>query len=566
MNITLEKILEFQDLFPSEKEFDAKKVLCKYNRNKIVRIINCLGMNYGNAHIPDNDNLFFSDISRKRIEELNPLLEKHLKTHNTHQVIFCTQRTILELMRIAFSIPISDFQDNGLDEDGEYDLFRILLYINQQLMSYKTSDDIDISILTFFINYVHNDVTNADWKQILQTQIYYVDCLSGFLKSNSKGKELKDRFLATIGISSLKEYVQTVFALIFLYIDEKNKNRRGCPILDLNTIQDEVGFIHKEVCDFLSLGINEVIQYNIKDKKNDRENNVDYRYFRARPLVKIADSQYIIYNLPLICERLYNSLFFDLKNTWEEGDYFQFYTTEFVEKHLFHRTMLKCLGRKSTHNYPSNEEILSENHIPESPDQPDFYIREKDALILFECKGIKINGTLKDRADIDKIMAELKNKLYFNKEKKKDLGIKQLVKHLNLIEDDEFRFDSKIPDDVSYYPVIVLEDPKLCQMGIAGIINSWYQPLIKEQLNGTMCHPVIVISIDTLFLYSETFKRLGFHTVFDQFYKSNTIRDTKGVDWQLNPLADFNDFTQNTYKVHPSKQEFSLQLINKLQS
>ena len=43
-----------------------------------------------------------------------------------------------------------------------------------------------------------------------------------------------------------------------------------------------------------------------------------------------------------------------------------------------------------------------------------FYIREKDSIILFECKGIKLNGMLKDRADLSDVIEELKNKLFLS--------------------------------------------------------------------------------------------------------------------------------------------------------
>lgn len=576
MNISIKKILEFRDLFPNEKNFNLKEVLCKYNRDKIVRIVNCLGINYGNAYMPDPANPFFSDISQKKVEELNPLFNNYLRKHNAQEVMFCTQRTILELMRNTFSIPVEDFKDNGKDEDMEYDLFKVILYINQQLMNFSSSKDIeDISILTFLLNYVLNDVINTDWKQTCQTQIYYVNVLADFLEMDPRGIKLKEFFLADVGISHFSQYIQTLLALITLYIGEQEKNRRGCPVLDLNIIRDESGFIHKSVCDYLSININSEIPYNNEEERR-RENNTDYRVFRSHPLIQISDSKYYIYSLPLLCERLYNSLFFDLKKGWENGDYFQFYNKEVIEHILFQKTMLQCIGKKSTYFYPSKEEILSLEPGREIPNQPDFYIREKDALIIFECKGIKINGDLKDKADVDELIQIIKNKLYCssynidpNREKKKKkqlVGITQLVNQMNLIEDDEFTWDSQIPDDVVYYPVIVLEDPKLSQIGVTGILNNWYQPLVKETLAEAECYPIIIMSIDTLFLYSETFEKLGFRTIFDKFLRGNVQKGTSGVDWKFNPLADFNSFIQDNYNISSTKKRFYINLVDKIKN
>lgn len=573
MDISVEKILEFQDLFPFERDFDVKSVLCKYNRLKVMLVANILSMNYGNAYIPDPMNPFFSEISQHRVDELNSLMDSFFEDQKIEKVIYCTQRSILELLRITFSIPTEKFQDDGAEEDLEYDFFRIILFINQELMDFKTSKDIkDIAELTFLISYVSNDVTNADWKQTFQTQFYYLDRLSNFLSINPQGLELKRKLLKHIGISDLKHYTKTIIALATLYVNEQKKNRRGCPTLNLDTIKDDSGFINKSVCDYISIDINAFIPYN-SDSSTDRENNVDYRMFRSHPLIKITDNEYLIYNLPLLCERLYNSMFFDLKDLYADGDFFQFYTKEIVEHQIFQFSMLNCLGKKSSYHYPIKEVIHSFTDQNEDPYQPDFYIREKDALMLFECKGIKISGNIKDKADIDELIGTLKNKLFFSEENiasrkrkkiSKNVGVTQLINHMELIEDDKFPWDSEIPDDVSYYPVLVLEDPKLTQMGVSGIINNWYQPLIIEKLPEAMCHPILVMSIDTLFLYSEVFKTHGFRAIFDRFFKHRTKDLERGVSWQFNKLSDFNSFMRATYKVPAGIQEYYLSIIHKL--
>ena len=61
MKYKIDKILEFDDLFPNE-ELDINTILRKYSKEKIVRIVNCLGMNFGNAYIPDPHSTFFSEV------------------------------------------------------------------------------------------------------------------------------------------------------------------------------------------------------------------------------------------------------------------------------------------------------------------------------------------------------------------------------------------------------------------------------------------------------------------------------------------------------------------------
>ena len=190
-------------------------------------------------------------------------------------------------------------------------------------------------------------------------------------------------------------------------------------------------------------------------------------------------------------------------------------------------------------------------------DAPDFYIREKDSIILFECKGIKINGSIRDKADMDEFINVLKTKLLLSaqnidptrktKSKTELVGISQLVNSIEAIEDYEFEEDDKIPSDVSYYPVIVFEDSKLAQIGMMGLLNKWYrQYLLERGLTEQVCNPVIAMSVSTLYLFSDKFRIFGFQKIFDEFISTNTI-DSK-TD-QISPFADFDWYMRKRYKI-----------------
>lgn len=575
MKFEIQKILEFNDLFPNE-EIDIISTLTKYSKERIVKLVNCLGMNYGNAFIPDAQSTFFSEVSKKHVVRLNDLIGNYFKAHNIQRVCYCTQRSTLELLRYAFSISMDHYCNTGKDENLEFDIFRVLLYINQNLMNYSSEEDGDFAKLIFLHNYALNDITKGKWDITYQTQIYYFDCFLKFLEENIIGNHLRDSFLQKSGLISFKYYIQTLVSLVALYLNKKAENLKGCPILYLDKIKDETGFLHKEVCDFLAIDIDKLIPYSSEDN-TQRDNNVDYREFRAHPLVKIGDSEFLIYNLQLLCERIYNSLFFDLKSVWDnrDGDYFDFYNKEVVEHFIFQRTMLNCLGKKTSCYYPLKQHIMLSKAKDEQDNQPDFYIREKDSLILFECKGIKINGRLKDKADADELISVVKNKLYLStenldksrkkKEKEETVGITQLVKQINFIENDKFPWDDGIPDAVDYYPVLVLEDPRLSQMGMIQLINEWYKPLLIEQgLTDVICHPIIVMSIDTLFRYSDVFARKGFHVVFDEFFKRNLNNRSSATDWVLDLFADFDMYMRQEYKLSLAKKKYYMDISTRI--
>lgn len=570
--INIEKILEYDDLFYGQP-FDVDTTLRKYSRELIVNLVNCLSLTYEKAFIPDKDNPFFSNPTPK-VNTIDYKLSRFLRDAGKESIYYCAPRSILELLRRTFAIPADDYSYSSNLYDFEYDIFLVLLKINQDLMHFSMeSEKEDIATLTFLLNYILNDVTNADWKRTLQTQIYYIDNLCSFLSYSGDASIILKNFCKKVGISSIKEYLQTVLSLIAIYINQKKANSRACPRLCLESIDDQTGFLHKEVCDYLSLDIKAYISSDSIDYT--RDNNVDYREFRSHPLIKIEDGCYIIYSLPLLCERLYNSLFFDFKEFYN-GNFFSFYNKEFIEHFLFQRTMLSCIGKSVSHYYPNKDMITSMSPISEGANAPDFYIRENDSIIIFECKGIKINGEIKDKADVDDFIHVLKEKLLLAtentdktrspKRKAEHVGITQIVRTIEIIEDDEFGYDKNIPLEVSYYPVIVFEDIKLAQMGMSGLLNKWYnQVLIERGLTDAVCNHLIVMSISTLYLYADKFRIFGFLKIFDDFLFGN-MKQTRGEDNALSPLADFDWYMQRRYKISKQIQNDYQKLVYKIRS
>ena len=557
MRIDVEKILEFSDLFPEEHALDIYTVLKQYNREHLVKCAHVLSNNFDKPQIPDLANTFFSDISKKYIDNLNNRIIKLQKVTGKKTFVYSTQRTVLELLRIVFDIAPSDYKNNGKKEDFEFDMFRVILQINENLMKLHSQKEENLAILTFSLYYIFNDFSNLNPGDMLLNQINCYLSLSHFLCSDLRCERAKNIFYQKFGILNMHQYARTWLALFTLAYSYQQKGFKKCPVLDLEELSDEDGFITPSILDYLSIPIDATIPY-LSNSYRDRANNVDYRCFRAHPLIKIADKRYLIYSLPILLERLYSGMFWDIKDGF--NDPFNFYNKEFVEKVLFRTQIVKNLSRVRTSACYPTLEIISENSIKEEPNQPDFYIREKESIILFECKAIRINGALKDKSDIDELLKILKTKLYNSdcnidksrKDKKSErVGVTQLVHQMKMIDEDTFKWDKEIPDNVAYYPVIVLEDSRLVKPGITYIINSWYKPLVLEKLPDQMCNPIVVMSINTLMTYCEVFNMYGFHNVFDEFYNTNVMYS--GINWQINKLADFDSFMSIRYKQSQRK-------------
>ena len=563
MKYTVQKILEFHDLFPKERDLDVRTLLKKYSREYIVLCCHILCNNYSNAaYIPDNNNTFFSEVSKKHIPDLNNRVSKYLNTTGQDRVCYCTIKTALELMRVAFSIPTEEYKNDGQKEDFEYDLFRTVLMLNEHLMSFShNNQELDLATLLFSNYYVQNDIINQNQNDTFIRQVTHYKKLMDFLINHPKCTNAHEVFLQKMGINSMDEYSKTWMSLVSLSMGYLKSGEKACPIFDYNHLKDEDHLISKSVLDNLCIDITSTIPYDAEETES-RDDNVDYRTFRSHPLIRVDDGKYLIYSLHLLLERLYSSLFFDIKDGFKNA--FGFYNKEFVERRLFQPSVLAALSKFTSFHLPSKHDVEELNAPAEKDGQPDFYVREDYNIILFECKAIRIKGEVKDKSDVSELLDLLRQKLYQStqntdksrKEKKKseDLGVKQLVNQMERIDEYTFEFDDNIPDEVAYYPVLVLEDTHLVIPGISNIINSWYKDLINKVLPNQMCHPVVVMSVNTLIRHRQTFARFGFHTIFDNYYTEAAKYDEDGIHWTFNPVADFDTFMAEKYRINESEQ------------
>ena len=216
MNITIEKILEFHALFPEEKEIDISSVLKKYSRKDLVLSSNVLSHNYGRAYIPDKNNTFFSRHSEKHLKDLNNRFEHLTKISSQKIFCYCTTKTSLELMRIIFSIPINEYKNDGDIEDFEYDLFRVILQINENLMSFNSTNEQDLATLSFLNFFIMNDISGQDVRGVFIRQVQYYSILSEFIETYPACDKAKETFYKSVGITKMSDYAKTLLSTKFL--------------------------------------------------------------------------------------------------------------------------------------------------------------------------------------------------------------------------------------------------------------------------------------------------------------------------------------------------------------
>ena len=268
----------------------------------------------------------------------------------------------------------------------------------------------------------------------------------------------------------------------------------------------------------------------------------------------MGNFSYVIINTQLLCERLFNSLFFDfspLISGKNKGIGFFDFNKDFIEKILFRNTLFQCIPEK-IYTFP----VRNLYNTKEDKDEPDFYVRKNSNLLIMECKSIKMNGAIRDNGDYNEMMENILNKLVlkthnidpnrqeFNKQPE-PIGIGQLTKHINAIVADAFQWDTEIPDDVAYYPILVLEDIRFFQPGFLSILNKSFVDVVKLfpdlELNDIACRPIMAISINTLFLYNNIIRKRGLDNLIDTFLEKEIKIDKYG-NYNLPFWADFDAY------------------------
>lgn len=564
--VYLRMVIEYRDFFIDEKPIDIPATLKLFSRENLVRIASLLSLHYGNLLFPDSKKTLFSENSLKFI---NPFFSSYYKRKSlspNDKVAILTYRTGLELWRYIFSIPTEEFKDTIEKCDIEITIFKVILAINEKIVNYKKREQLYKLDELFFLNgYLTNDTNNYEMQKVLQPQMYYFSVLIDFIHTNDVMNKASEKLLCNYGIDNWLQYYATITYLANetdRYYKEKSN---GVPIIYPEKLKskDQTGLFSPSLIDHLSINEDDYIPYNDIDGAGKRELNIDYRRFRAKPFVKLKNnSGYVVINNQLLCERLFNSLYFDFQpliNGKKGGGFFDF-NKGFIEKSLFRQTILNCLPQ-NCFTFPERDS----KDIQEKPNEPDFYARiNKSELLLVECKAIKMNGECRDDGDYGRLLEELHEKIVIKtrnldkarkefKGKPEPIGIGQLINHIDSIEDDCFEWDKNIPDSVTYYPLLVFEDVRLLQHGLLSIVNRWfYEEMSKRPkmvLSEMDCKPVMLLSINTLYLYNDLIRRKGFTRVIDAFLKDNAQFDSISGKYELNDFADFDTYIRrNRFK------------------
>lgn len=544
----LKQLLEYHVFFgedaPNEGVDDIVKQIPREMLFIFVGILNNI---YGEATL-DKLDLFFSSKSKNNRRFVFRRVLELRKDNPQRDFLFSSDITCTEIMRFAFAYsPVN----RGLaidEEQGEMLFFKLLLLINEKVVAYKQIENNSVPKMCFILSFINPVIQTESVQDIRDRTAYQMKMAVNFFKMISKREEYKHLyhlFLDNHHINYWEDYVITIYGIL-----AAGQFKSGRIKNDLNIDVDHL--LTQEVLESISIQYDTIINYSAIEK-DDRRSNSDYRMLRDKPIVKFGNGDFFIYNIEFMLDKLFNSLYFEFKSFNQSAnlgiDINKLFTDTFCERIMFDSYMNKSINEKRYKGKSEADCIKNYKKKDVELGAPDYIVKEDDAILLFECKDIRISGEIIETHDYEKIINEYKNKLFCKYDKKNKphrIGITQLTGHIESIRNNRFHW-YPVNKDIPIYPVLVLSDYKNVKMGFNNIANEWYNLSLKEiGIINENNKPLIAMSFITLFKYNALFYKDGFKHYFDLYI--NSISQSQADD-----IIGYNqtfDYFMSQYPYH----------------
>lgn len=162
------RVVEYSSFFKGEPHIDICSELKRFNRTSLIRTATILSLHYGNYSIPDGKRSLFSESSKKYVPYLNKMFNAFYERENIahgEKIEILTYRTSLELWRWIFSIRAEEFTNEVEDSVFELLLFKVILTINEKIVSFKErKEQYQLNELLFLNGFLTNDSNHYNIK------------------------------------------------------------------------------------------------------------------------------------------------------------------------------------------------------------------------------------------------------------------------------------------------------------------------------------------------------------------------------------------------------------------
>lgn len=403
----------------------------------------------------------------------------------------------------------------------------------------RKKDDLEIYLAETFVSQFGSVDFLYPNRQILMVS-QTVKCIRFFefaLKDTILSPLVQD-FCDNYGIKEWWIYPKAIWSVYAL-----TDGKAGIVKVDRITMKEAAQYI--SVIDKSSISSDAVIPKN---------ENIDYTAFRAKPLIKIAEDEYVVFNMQLLIERIYSGLYFDFRQLAmargiSQSDFKRHFSTGFSEQSL----LCGILGTALKNNFDvlmTDEDCHKHDTSKDANNVscPDFYARKGNIVLLFENKDILLSQDVKEHGSLEDLVAFLKTRLFIN-EKGKPEGVSQLMNLVTKIRTGEFqkRWDADCPQDAVVYPILVAPEVKFTTQGVKNLLQRWQGETGVSMDN---VKPVAFTDIGTLCLYQHEFENKGILPYLDDYLVQSDFKkfeQSKDMNDIPNALMSFTDYLCHTH-------------------
>jgi hypothetical protein len=383
----------------------------------------------------------------------------------------------------------------------------------------------------------------------IRTQFIKAKHFFQFCEADEEFKVYLDIFLNEYGLDSWATYLKN---LLSLYI-RKFKRLKTPSVISLDKE-------HQEQINFL-----EQLSIEVKDfSKSD-----DFLQIREKPIYRLSETDFVFLNLNFFVDKIYQGIQFDFasvlvknsatfkgKRIKSRVQFLSIFGDEFSETGLFYKILEHCFEKSNynIHNGLEIKEIITDG-------EPDYYIRDKAKVYLFEYKNVFLSGKTKHTFDYETTKSAIYEKLVENK-KGHPKGIKQLTAVIQKIREKEFnKFDDYNFDDAIIYPIIVFTDFSFNTAGVNYMLNKEFREVLEtEKIEyRTKIKNLILIDLDDFIKYQDLFrdKKIKPNNLFNGY-----LELVKGYKDFTNKFTPYEIYIENrTNKIKSNLSENTIEEI-----
>ena len=298
----------------------------------------------------------------------------------------------------------------------------------------------------------------------------------------------------------------------------------------------------------------------------------DFLSLREKPVFKIDNNNFLFLNLNFLVDKIYQGIQFEFSKVLiKQGveykekpiksfpDFKGIYGDIFSEHGLFYKVLdnLTYTSKFIKLKGIDLKKLLGDG-------EPDYYIRDKAKVYIFEYKDVLINAKVKHSYEIEEIKSEVFKKLVQN-ERGKAKGITQLVNVIESIRNNEFsKFDNYDFENVIIYPIIGYTDFSFTLAGMNYIlIQEFRKQIIQRNIkNSHLIKDLTLIDLDSLIKFQDLFieRKLKLNNCLNEYHEFR-IRSQNLFD----KVISFNMFLHNkTMKMDYDSPKMLMEKINSL--